>query len=79
MKIRNLEIADIWHLTPSELDELLRLAAWMVEYPNAGTSRERHEVVQQLRRMGPQVNPSNYLTAGPTEPTRTGVGDWTGD
>jgi len=65
---------DIWNLTPAELDDLMRRAAWMLEYPDKTTSAEKYEVWTQLRRSAPQVNPAGYTSlAGAEEHYRPGV------
>ena len=68
------KIADIWNLTPAEMDGLLRHAAWLVRYPEAATLGERHEVQQHLMRVAKQVNPSAYSSMdGAAEYYRPGV------
>jgi 3-deoxy-D-arabino-heptulosonate 7-phosphate (DAHP) synthase class II len=66
--------ADIWHLTPAELAELLQLAAWMLEYPDQSTAADRYTIASQLRRTMKQVNPSAYSSMdGAAEYYRQGV------
>jgi hypothetical protein len=68
------EPADIWAMTPAELDELMRLAAWMCEYPQNSTGDDRYTIAAHLRRAASQVNRTAYDSlAGAAEYYRPGV------
>ena len=65
---------DLWKLTPKELDDLLRIAAWMCESPDRSTADDRHTIADHLRRAAKQVNQQGYDSmAGAAEHYRPGV------
>ena len=67
-------IADIWAMTPAEMDRLLRYAAWMVRYSTGSTGADRVVVESNLRRAAAQVNPTAYTSMdGAAEHYRPGV------
>lgn len=46
-----------WHLRPTEIADLLQLAASMLESPDESTRIDRNTIARQLRRTMRQINP----------------------
>ncbi len=62
-----------WHLTPTEIADLLQLAASMLESSDESTRIDRNTIARQLRRTMRQVNPIVDPMAGAAEYYRQGV------